>query len=256
VIRFASLGSGSRGNGLVVESAGTRIMIDCGFGPREVAPRLTRLGLDPEAIDALLVTHEHSDHVSGAFKFSARYRARLYLTHGTFAASANLREQAAQVEVIDSHAAFSIGALEIRPFPVPHDAREPVQFVIGDGNSRLGVLSDLGAPTAHVRDMLSGCDALVLECNHDREMLARGDYPASLKARIAGPYGHLDNEAAAALLGSLDTSSLQHLIAAHLSEQNNRPELACAALARVLGCAPDWIEAATQEQGFDWRELR
>jgi phosphoribosyl 1,2-cyclic phosphodiesterase len=138
---------------------------------------------------------------------------------------------------------------------VPHDAREPVQFVCSDGRWRLGVLTDLGVSTAHVETSLSGCDALVLECNHDVEMLANGDYPYPLKQRIAGKQGHLDNDTAAALLARLDNSRLKHLFAAHLSQHNNRPDLARAALAGALCCAPDWIGIADQHDGFGWREF-
>ncbi len=145
--------------------------------------------------------------------------------------------------------------LEVRPFPVPHDAREPVQFVCSDGRWRIGVLTDLGVSTAHVEASLSGCDALVLECNHDVDMLANGDYPYPLKQRIAGKQGHLDNGAAATLLGRLDNSRLKHLFAAHLSAHNNRPDLARAALAGALNCAPDWIGIADQREGFGWREF-
>ena len=155
----------------------------------------------------------------------------------------------------DSHDRFAVGAIEIRPFPVPHDAREPVQFVCTDGHWRLGVLTDLGISTAYVESSLSGCDALVLECNHDLDMLANGDYPYPLKQRIAGKFGHLDNGAAAGLLARIDTSRLKHLIAAHLSQHNNRPELARDALAASLGCDADWIGIADQQLGFAWREF-
>ena len=158
--------------------------------------------------------------------------------------------------MFDSHSPFAIDGLEVRPFPVPHDAREPAQFVLTDGASRLGVLTDTGSTTRHVEAMLSGCDALVLECNHDPAMLASGPYPGWLKTRIGGAFGHLANEAAAGLLAALDRSRLRHVVAAHLSETNNRPELATAALARVLGCGPDEILVADQDRGFDWLELR
>jgi phosphoribosyl 1,2-cyclic phosphodiesterase len=155
----------------------------------------------------------------------------------------------------DSHEYFAIGALQVTPIAVPHDAREPVQFVLGDGAHRVGILTDIGVSTAHVEASLSGCDALVLECNHDLEMLARGDYPYSLKQRIAGRLGHLHNEAAAAILARIDTSHLTHIVAAHLSRDNNTPELARGALASALGCAHDWIGVADQLSGFDWRGL-
>jgi phosphoribosyl 1,2-cyclic phosphodiesterase len=148
-----------------------------------------------------------------------------------------------------------VGALRVEPYTVPHDAREPVQFVLGDGARRLGVLTDLGAPTAHVEAKLSGCDALVLETNHDLDLLWKGGYPKWLKERIAGPFGHLDNASAARLLGAIDRSKLKHVIAAHLSAQNNTVALARAALARALGCAEDWVGVATQDEGFGWREL-
>ena len=156
---------------------------------------------------------------------------------------------------IDSHSAFAVGDIEIRPFPVPHDAREPVQFVLSDGQFRLGVLTDTGSPTPHIVDMLKDCDALVLECNHDADLLQGSGYPASVKRRIAGNRGHLENAQAAALLAKIGTRRLQHLVAAHLSEQNNLPALAARALSAAMGCSPEWIGVAGQEAGFDWRAL-
>lgn len=257
MIRFASLGSGSKGNALVVESGSSRVLLDCGFGPRNLATRLARLGLTPADIDAIIVTHEHSDHIAGAFPCGRQFGYALHMTRGTYAAM-NATKTALSGELLslfDSHAAFAVGDLSIQPFPVPHDAREPVQFVFSDGNRRLGVLTDLGFATPHVVEMLNGCDALVLECNHDETMLAGGDYPPSLKARIGGRYGHLSNRAAADLLASLDRSRLQHLVAAHLSEQNNTPELVRDALAAAGDCDPDWIDIADQELGFDWKSI-
>jgi len=138
---------------------------------------------------------------------------------------------------------------------VPHDAREPTQFVVGDGRRRLGVLTDAGCVTPHMVEMLDGCDGLVLECNHDAEMLRNGSYPWSLKQRVGGRLGHLDNMSAASLLGQIDRRRLQHVVAAHLSEQNNTPALARAALAGVLVCQPQEVAVADQQQGFDWRQL-
>lgn len=258
-MRFASLGSGSKGNALLIEAGNTRVLLDCGFGPRNLAQRCQRLGVEADTLDAILVTHEHSDHVGGAFACARRYGAALYMTQGTLSGARhggkemNAGEQ--KLNLIDSHAAFAIGDLLIQPFPVPHDAREPVQFVLSDGQQRLGVLTDLGVVTPHVLDSLSGCDALVLECNHDAAMLAAGHYPPALKQRVGGRLGHLDNAAAAGLLAQLDHGRLKHLIAAHLSEHNNTPELARRALADVMGCAHDWIGVADQALGFDWRSL-
>jgi phosphoribosyl 1,2-cyclic phosphodiesterase len=254
-MRFASLGSGSEGNGLVVEAGGTRILIDCGFGVRDAGRRLARLGIEPASITAILVTHEHADHVGGVPAFATRHGIPVWLTFGTLDAVGERFIRHTQVFGFDSHDAFAIGMLEIRPFPVPHDAREPVQFVVGDGACRLGVLTDLGVPTPHVVESLSGCDALVLECNHDLQMLAESAYPYPLKQRIAGRLGHLDNAAAGALLAALDNSRLKHIVAAHLSQQNNTPDKARAALARALDCTPDWIGIADQADGFAWRAL-
>lgn len=150
---------------------------------------------------------------------------------------------------------FAIGELFFDPFPVPHDAREPAQFIIGDGARRLGQVTDLGETTPHIVDILGGCDALVLECNHDPALLAKSTYPYPLKQRIAGRYGHLENAAAAALLRQLDKSRLRHVVAAHLSQQNNTPDLARAALAAVLDCAPPEVDVASAEDGLDWREI-
>ncbi|WP_319244734.1 MBL fold metallo-hydrolase [uncultured Propionivibrio sp.] len=254
-MRFASLGSGSRGNALVVDSGRTRVLVDCGFSGRSMLERLGRLGLEAASIDALLVTHEHSDHVSGVVRFASRFGIPVVLTHGTFAALGELPAAAPVFRLVDSHAAFALGDLEILPYPVPHDAREPVQFVFSDGAARLGVLTDCGRITPHVVEVLGRCDALVLECNHDPELLSASSYPPMLKRRIAGNFGHLDNAQAAGLLAQVDQRRLQHVIAAHLSEENNRPELACQALAEALGCAADWVAVASQEEGFGWRQL-
>jgi phosphoribosyl 1,2-cyclic phosphodiesterase len=255
MMRFASIGSGSEGNALVVECGGTRIMIDCGFGVRDTAERLARIGVAPESLTAIVVTHEHSDHVGGVPAFAARHRIPVWLTFGTLEMVAERFAGMDRVYGFDSHDRVPIGDLEVLPFPVPHDAREPVQFVVSDGAHRVGVLTDLGTTTRYVEASLSGCDALVLECNHDLDMLAKSDYPTSLKDRISGRFGHLCNNGAAALLAALDTTRLSHIIAAHLSQQNNTPDMARAALSTALGCSPDWIGVADQANGFDWRAL-
>lgn len=255
-MRFASLGSGSQGNALLIESGRTRLLLDCGFGLSELGARLARLGLAPTDLTAILVTHEHSDHGGGVAKLACRFDLPVFLTRGTFSALGSEVRAIANRILIDAYTPFTIGGIEVRPYTVPHDAREPVQFVLSDGAVRLGVLTDTGRPTPHIAQALSGVDALMLECNHDLDMLMNGPYPAQLKRRIAGGLGHLANAASAELVCAMDCSRLQHLVAAHLSQQNNTPELARSALAGALGCAPEWITVATQEEGFGWREIR
>lgn len=260
MIRFASLGSGSKGNCLLAEVGDSRLLLDCGLGKRETARRLARLGLAPADITGIIVTHEHDDHVGGVFAFAAQHGLPVWITHGTWRAALEAGKggegSGVKVHLVDGRTAFAVGGIQVQPFTVPHDAREPVQYVVTDGAFRLGVLTDLGASTPHVEAALSGCDALVLECNHDLAMLGASGYPGWLQARISGPFGHLDNDQAGALLARLDRSRLRHVIAAHLSQQNNSPALARRALAGAMGCEESWIGVATQEEGFGWRELK
>ncbi|MEQ8800082.1 MAG: MBL fold metallo-hydrolase [Phycisphaerales bacterium] len=252
-MRFAFLGSGSRGNALVVESGGTRVLVDCGFSAADMQRRLARLSLDPASLDAILITHEHGDHVRGLARFAGRHGLPVWMTPGTRQACAPGPELS--VRCFSPHEAFVIDDLSIMPFPVPHDAREPCQFVLSDGHRRLGVLSDIGRSTPHVRTMVDACDALLLECNHDPALLAAGPYPASVRARVSGDLGHLSNGQAAALLGTIGRERLQHVVATHISSNNNTADHARQALADVLGCTRDWVAAADQQEGLSWRSI-
>jgi phosphoribosyl 1,2-cyclic phosphodiesterase len=209
--------------------------------------------LQPADLAGIVVTHEHSDHIGGVGRLARKHRLPVWLTAGTLAMAQDLDGVA--VQVIDSHAAFAVDGLEIQPFPVPHDAREPVQYVFGDGDRRLGVLTDAGCSTPHIEAMLAGVDALLLECNHDAAMLENGPYPASLKRRVGGRFGHLENGQSAALLDKLKHDTLQCVMAAHVSKTNNTSALARRALAQVLGCADDEVRVACQTAGFDWIEI-
>jgi phosphoribosyl 1,2-cyclic phosphodiesterase len=256
-LRFASLGSGSGGNCLVAETGGTVVLVDCGLALTETERRLARIGLEPSRVSAILVTHEHGDHACGAFEFAAAHRVAVYLTHGTLAA---MRAEGKALDgvalvVVNGRQSFIVEGMQVIPFTVPHDAREPVQYVLSDGAAKLGVVTDVGTSTVHVEKMLCGLDALVLECNYDRDMLWNGGYPRWLKERIAGPFGHMDNADSERLLAAVDRSRLKHVIGAHLSRENNRPALARAALARAMGCEESWIGLATQENGFSWRSI-
>ncbi len=253
-MRFAYLGSGSKGNSALIAQDDTLVMLDCGLKLAEIERRMQAFGCTPAQLSGIVVTHEHSDHLSGVAKLARRYQIPVWMTRGTY----SLWQDRTQVDVrfIDAHAPWSIGALTLTPFPVPHDAREPCQFVFANGaGRRLGVLSDAGRVTPHMQQTLSGCDALLLEFNHDPQMLADGPYAAKLKQRVGGPYGHLSNEQAADLLAALDRSALQHLVIAHISQINNTPDLARAAAVRALGHEPAWLVVAHQERGLEWREL-
>ena len=254
-MRFASIGSGSAGNCLEVEQANTRLLFDCGFAPSEVVKRLQKFDLMPEQISGILVTHEHDDHAKGAFKFAAKYKVPVWLSHGSLKMCERYISNSSEVtlNIIDSHTQFSIQDIQINPYPVPHDAREPTQFTFTDGKHKIGVLTDAGASTSHIEHMLNGCDALVLECNHDLTMLENGPYAWPLKKRVGSRLGHLDNQTAAALLVRLDSSKLKHIIAAHLSAKNNTQQLAKQALSQALNCEHNWVGVAEQAEGFAWR---
>lgn len=254
-MRFAMLGSGSRGNATLVVKGKTALLIDCGFSARELEARLSRLGLAASSLNAIVVTHEHNDHIGGVGAVARRYKLPVWLSHGSYRAAQKRLGELPARHTLNCHQPFAIGELELHPFPVPHDAREPCQFVMSDGDKRLGILTDAGRSTRHIEDCLDNCDALILECNHDPQMLAAGPYPPSLQARVGGTLGHLSNNQSATLLGRLQTDRLQHLVAAHISEKNNRPELAVAALSESMGCEPEWIALAGQDSGLDWREI-
>ncbi|MNZ28641.1 putative metallo-hydrolase YycJ [compost metagenome] len=251
-MHFAVLGSGSRGNSALVSSSDTRVLIDCGFPLRETIKRLARLGLEPGELDAILVTHEHSDHVHGVELLARHYQIPVYLSAGTLQ---GLRKPLQPQGLLRSGDELVLGGLEVTAIGVPHDAREPLQYVFSDGRRRFGLLTDLGAATPEVLECYRGVDALMIEANHDSDMLARGPYPYPLKARVGGQWGHLNNRQAAELVAQLGWEDMQHLVLAHLSEKNNSPQLARQCFVDTLGCDPDWLQVADQHSGLDWREI-
>jgi phosphoribosyl 1,2-cyclic phosphodiesterase len=259
MMKFASLGSGSEGNALLISAnsgtTSTTVMLDCGFGLREVERRLSRLRIAPDEISAIVVTHEHQDHVGGVFKLARRYRIPVWMSSGTHQA-VQASADGVTVHLCRDSARLAIGDLELLPYTVPHDAREPLQYVASDGAHKLGVLTDAGHATAHLIEALGGCDALVLECNHDKRMLAESTYPPSLKKRIGGPLGHLSNQTSAEILAAIDKRRLRIVVGAHLSKQNNTPALAHAALSSVLDAGQVELSMACQEQGFTWLDIQ
>jgi phosphoribosyl 1,2-cyclic phosphodiesterase len=258
MMRVSSLGSGSSGNATVVEAGSgttrTRLLIDCGFSLRELQARLARAGLAAEDLDAVFVTHEHSDHVGCALALARRFGIALWTSRGTWRAIGTDADGVVACFARDNQM-FEVGDLSITPYTVPHDAREPLQLTCSDGARKLGVLTDAGSATTHLLDHLQGCDVLLLECNHDPELLAASSYPPALKARVASAHGHLSNEAAAQILERCHHPRLQHVVAAHLSERNNRPELARAALAGAIGCGAAQIAVADRSEGLGWLSI-
>ena len=253
-MRFASLGSGSRGNATLIEAGQTRLLLDNGFAAREAELRLAALEVDPGSINAILVTHEHQDHIRGVGAFARRYRLPVYMTHGTF--RQNRCGELAECHFISGHQpTFSIGDIAVQPFTVPHDASEPVQYRFSHGDGALGILTDTGMATPHIMEILAGCDALVLETNHDVTMLASGPYPPSLQRRVGGGHGHLNNHQAAAILKGLDYQRLQHVVAAHLSEKNNSAERVEQTLLEVAPEIEDRLAFTHQDRTSDWFEF-
>lgn len=255
MLRFKSLGSGSSGNATVVQARGgtgiTHLLVDCGLGLPQLDKRLRQAGMLADQIDAIFVTHEHGDHIGCARQLALRERIPVYMSHGTYMAIGAPDFDGLLRIACDSQP-FEIGALQVRPFTVPHDAREPLQLTCSDGDLRLGLLTDLGHATTHVLEQLAGCQSLLLECNHDPQMLADSIYPPFLKRRVAGAWGHLANEAAAAIALAIQPRGLRQVVAAHLSEQNNRPEVVRRVLASTLGCAEADILVADGPNGSGW----
>jgi phosphoribosyl 1,2-cyclic phosphodiesterase len=253
-MRFASLGSGSKGNSTVVESDTACVMVDCGFGLRNACTRLERIGKSPEDLTAIIVTHEHSDHWKGIGALSAKYNIPVYLSAGSLKAK-EIQSGEALFNCIDSHKDFYVGDVCIKPVPVPHDAREPIQYILSNGKVQLGILTDLGHFTPHVVSSYSKCDALLLECNYDEDMLLDGPYPRFLKDRVSGMYGHLSNRQAADLLLALDLSRLKTLVIGHISAKNNDVSLIKAAIEPL--CGEDIVLSfADQESGSPWMEIK
>lgn len=254
MLRFRSLGSGSSGNATLVEVCGLRpfrLLIDCGLGIKQLLHRIEKAGLTIEDIDAVFITHEHGDHIGCAHALCLRYRIPVWMSRGTYAAIGapdfeDLLHWARDGETI------ALDGLQVVPFTVPHDAREPLQLTCNDGSSKFGILTDLGHATPHVMAHLADSNALLLECNHDTELLSGSSYPAFLKQRVGGPYGHLSNLAASNIARDLMHPRLQHVVAAHLSVQNNRPALVQTMLAETLSSPVSEIVVATPDHGCGW----
>jgi len=253
-VRYASLGSGSRGNATLVVENERAVLIDCGFSKRSVLARLQASGTDPRQLDGVFVTHEHGDHAKGVVALCEGLNIPFYASFGTARKMEWLEHPLWRC--IRSDEAVAVGSMGVLPVVVPHDAEEPLQFVIESTKQRkLGVLSDLGSLTPHILSAYEGCHGLQVEANHDPQMLRTGPYPPSLQARVAGNFGHLSNQQCAQLLERLMWDGLQHVTAGHISEKNNARTLVGEALCGVLGCAPTDVRLLEQDAVSDWCQL-
>ena len=228
--------------------------MDCGLGLKHLICRLAQAGVQPEDINAVFITHEHGDHIGCARTLALRYRIPVWMSHGTHFALGTPDFDGLLCIAKDGQA-IDLYDLQLMPFTVPHDAREPLQLSCTDGSTKLGILTDLGHATAHVLAQLQGCNMLMLECNHDTDMLAQSAYPEFLKRRVGGLYGHLSNLEAAGIAAKVMHPGLKQIVAAHLSEKNNHPTLVQGVLAETLSCSPHDIIVATPGEGTHWLEV-
>jgi len=224
--RFRVLGSGSTGNSTLVEADGTRILIDAGLGPRSLAERLQDAGVDPASLSAIFVSHEHGDHARGAAAFSAKWGVRLGGSRGTYAAAGFGAETIAGYDTLAAGTTRRVGSLSVTAVPVPHDATEPLAFVVAGDGGCLGHATDFGHVSRRMVEAFSTCDALLMESNYDPAMLRDGPYPWSLKERILSPLGHVSNDEIGHFLGRSLGESCRTVVLAHLSQKSNHPELA------------------------------
>ena len=273
MLRYKNMSSGSTGNATLVEASSmhstkpNRVLVDCGMRLSRLLELLAVANVQPTNIDAIFITHEHSDHIGCVTQLASRFSIPVWASSGTHAALQDMQLKLrskqpshsqlvigfeALVRIASDTCPIEVGDLLLNPFTVPHDAREPLQLTCSDGNVKLGILTDLGHASRHVIESIAGCHALLLESNHDEEMLSNSKYPAFLKARVGGDFGHLSNAQAAEVLSAVMHDKLRHVSAAHLSQQNNHPSLAQSALATVLGCMPAEIFAACPETGTPW----
>ena len=244
-LRFQVLATGSKGNAVLVCSQKTRILLDAGLSAKELTSRLQQTGIKANELDAVVISHEHTDHVRGLGTLSRRLGLPVFLTQGTLENLPLEVGQLPDVRLFQPGSAFTVGDLRIKPFAISHDAEDPAGFVLEDDAHRLGVCTDLGVATQLVRTRLQGCHGLILEANHDPELLFNGPYPMPLKQRIRSRHGHLSNAESFDLLQSIHHSALQIVLFAHLSEVNNQPELVLKGSRSVL-CDSRWEGVALE----------
>lgn len=253
-MRVCILASGSSGNSIYVESGGTRLLVDAGLTGRETLRRLAEAGADPEGLSAILITHEHVDHVRGAGVLARRYDLPLWGTASTLSQMSSQLKGRERLEPFANGKAFDVGDLLVHPFSVSHDAADPSQFLVSNGQASVGIATDLGFVSRLAQQRLQGADLVVLESNHDERMLLEGPYSWPLKQRIKSRRGHLSNRDAAQTLGFLAERGLTRAVLAHLSQDNNTPQVALQtseAQLRSVGVRGFRITAAQQHRASE-----
>jgi phosphoribosyl 1,2-cyclic phosphodiesterase len=252
-MRVAVLGSGSKGNAVVVEAGGTRLLLDCGLLPKAIRRRLGEIDLELTDIDALLITHAHGDHCAGARRLSGVFRWRTYATKQTHKRLGN-RGGLLNFVPVEPGVAFDVDGLRVTAVALPHDMPGTVAWVVEHEGARFALCTDCGHPALDVVNALAGCDTLMVEFNHDEEMLSNGPYPPRLKRRVLSDVGHMSNAQAAQLVRATDTSRLQRLVLAHLSETNNTPRLAVAAAREAVNAKVE-VLVAPQHRASPWLDV-
>ncbi|MEW5948101.1 MAG: MBL fold metallo-hydrolase [Thermodesulfobacteriota bacterium] len=226
MIRFCVLASGSKGNCTYLESQGARFLVDAGLSATEITRRLNTIGVSPDSLNGVIVTHEHNDHIRGVGVISRRFDLPVYMTSATHRAAARYLGRIKEVCTVESGRSFSVDSITVHPFSIPHDAADPIGLCVSNDRVKLGISTDLGMVTRLASNELKGCQAVIMEANHDPEMLEYGPYPWELKQRIKGRLGHLSNYQTCQLLEEILHPGLQHIVLAHLSQVNNHPEKA------------------------------
>jgi phosphoribosyl 1,2-cyclic phosphodiesterase len=255
-MNFSVLGSGSKGNSVYIESGKTKILIDAGFSGKEIATRLHSIGREIEELDAIFVTHEHHDHIQGVGVLSRRFQIPVYSNLETFKAGENVLGKLSCYSEFITGDTLQLQELQVRTFAVSHDAADPVGFIIDNGKVNLAYCTDTGKVSHLLRQRLMGCNGLVLEFNHDLQMLKDGPYSPALQQRVRSDHGHLANEDAASFLQTLLHEQLQHVILAHLSTTNNHPDLAMKAAKGVIGDNLIQLRVATQSLATELMPLK
>ncbi len=245
-MKFCVLGSGSKGNATYVEAEGRALLIDAGFSGKEICRRLDEVGASMANVEAVLLTHEHHDHIQGAGVLARKFETALMANEATFAAASKRLGKVNSYQPFTTGEKFSVAGFTIHPFATSHDTVDPVGFVVEHDGLSLGFCTDTGMVSRLLQQRLGGCHGLILECNHDLDMLADGPYPLHLKQRVRSRQGHLANNDAAHFLGEILHPGLQHVVLAHLSDTNNLPQLALEAVTGFL---------ATVKNGFPLPEI-